>query len=260
MTQEPVQLEVRDRLHVLRLSHGANALDEVLLDALHDALDRQAEAGAPPLVLASAHPTVFCPGLDLRRLDGMPRDLFRPFLRRYNALLRRLLTYPGPTVAAIGGHAVAGGSLLVLACDRRVMARAGARLGLSEINLGIPLPAGTIAMLLALYPTRAVEQLVLDGDGFGGERALELGFVERVADADGVEDEACRLAAAARRPPRGGLRHLEAVPPPRHRRDDGAPRRGRARDVPRPLVLRRNAGPHRRPGRRDGTTVETADS
>jgi enoyl-CoA hydratase len=194
MTQKPVQLEVRDRLHVLRLSHGANALDEVLLDALHDLLDREAEAGAPPLVLASAHPTVFCPGLDLRRLDGMPRDLFRPFLRRYNALLRRLLTYPGPTVAAIGGHAVAGGSLLVLACDRRVMARAGARLGLSEINLGIPLPAGTIAMLLALYPTRAVEQLVLDGDGFGGERALELGFVERVADADGVEDEACRLA------------------------------------------------------------------
>ncbi|MBI4917131.1 MAG: enoyl-CoA hydratase/isomerase family protein [Acidobacteria bacterium] len=194
MTKEPIQLEVRDRLHLLRLSHGANALDEVLLDALHEALDRQAEAGAPPLVLASAHPTVFCPGLDLRRLDGMPRDLFRPFLRRYNALLRRLLTYPGPTVAAIGGHAVAGGSLLVLACDRRVMARAGARLGLSEINLGIPLPAGTIAMLLALYPTRAVEQLVLDGDGFGGERALELGFVERVADAEQVEDEACRLA------------------------------------------------------------------
>jgi enoyl-CoA hydratase/carnithine racemase len=75
------------------------------------------------------------------------------------------------------------------------MTRSGVRIGLSEINLGIPVPAGAVTMLVALYPTRSVEQLVLEGDGFGGERALELGFVDRLGERDAVVDEACRLAA-----------------------------------------------------------------
>lgn len=191
----PVRVEDRERARLVWLAYGANPIDEVLMGALEQVLADAEEGGIPPLVLASVHPTVFCPGLDLKRLDGMPREQFRPFLQRYNALLRRLSLYPGPTVAALSGHAIAGGCLLALSCDRRVMARTQVRLGLSEINLGIPLPAGSIAMLLALYPTRSVEQLVLEGDGFSGERAFELGFVERVADREGVIDEACRLAS-----------------------------------------------------------------
>ncbi len=195
MTARPeVAREARERVQIIRLSHGANAIDDELLGALETTFDELDGAGAPPLVIASAHPTVFCPGLDLKKLDGVGRAEFRPFLCRYTAFLRRLASYPGPTVAAINGHAIAGGCLLALACDRRVMARSRARLGLSEINLGIPLPAGSVALLLALYPTRAVEQLVLEGDGLGGERALELAFVERLADHEAVMDEACRLA------------------------------------------------------------------
>ncbi|MFH1177023.1 MAG: enoyl-CoA hydratase/isomerase family protein [Acidobacteriota bacterium] len=198
----PVSVEVRERVRVLRLDHGANALDEELVGALEEHLERLAAAGAPALVLASSHPKVFCPGLDLKKLNGQARAPLRAAMVRYNALLRRLATYPGPTVAALTGHAVAGGCLLALACDRRVMARAQARIGLSEINLGIPVPAGAVRMLLALFPTRAVEQLVLEGDGFGGERALELGLVERLADPASVVDDACHLANhLASRPP-----------------------------------------------------------
>ncbi len=189
-----VVVRARERVHVLSLSYGPNAIDDVLLGALEAAFDRLEAAGAPALVVTSGHFTVFCPGLDLKKLDGKPREAVREILVRYNALLRRFATYPGPIVAALAGHAIAGGCLLAMACDRRVMARSGARLGLSEINLGIPVPAGAVAMLLALFPTRAVEQLVLEGDGLGGERALELGLVERLADADAVVDDACRLA------------------------------------------------------------------
>jgi enoyl-CoA hydratase/carnithine racemase len=194
-TVAPVRVEDRERTRIVWLAYGANAIDETLMDALEGCLTASEADGMPPIVLASAHPTVFCPGLDLKRLDGMPREEFRVFLQRYNALLRRLSLYPGPTVAALSGHAIAGGCLLALSCDRRVMARTRVRLGLSEINLGIPLPAGSIAMLLALYPTRSVEQLVLEGDGFSGERAFDLGFVEQVADREAVVDEACRSAS-----------------------------------------------------------------
>lgn len=192
----------RDRFTVVTLEHGVNALDDELIGALDAEVGALASAGGPPLVLATDHPSIFCPGLDLKKLDGRPRAELRKLIVRFGALARRLVTYPGPTVAALTGHAIAGGCLLSLACDRRVMARAGARIGLSEINLGIPVPAGAVAMLLALYPTRSVDQLVLEGDGFGGERAFELGFVERLAERDAVLDEACRLAAhLGSRPP-----------------------------------------------------------
>ena len=197
-----VRLETRDRVVVLHLSHGANALDDTLIDAMDRELGKLEGAGAPPLVLASAHPSIFCPGLDLRKVDGLPREGMRRFMARFNALLRRLVSYPGPTVAALAGHAIAGGCLLALACDRRVMAAWGARLGLSEINLGIPVPAGAVHMLVALYPTRAAEQLVLEGDGFPGERALQFGVVERLAEPDAVLGEAVQLAGhLALRPP-----------------------------------------------------------
>ena len=193
--QRPVTVTAHDHVHVVTLCHGANAIDEPLMAALEVELDRLVAAGAPALVLASAHASVFCPGLDLKKLDGQPRAAVRAVIVRYLALLRRLATYPGPVVAALAGHAIGGGCLLAMACDRRVMARARARLGLSEINLGIPVPAGAVAMLLALFPTRSVEQLVLEGDGLGGERALELGLVERLGDAGAVLEDACRLAA-----------------------------------------------------------------
>jgi len=197
-----LQLERHDHVSLLRLNRGANALDVELMGALDQVLLQLDGAGSPALVLASSHPTVFCPGLDLKKLDGCSRQHVREVMESFSVLLRHLAAYSGPTVAALAGHAIAGGCLLALACDRRVMARSGARIGLSEINLGIPVPAGAIAMLLALYPTRTVEQLVLEGDGFGGEKACELSLVERIAERAAVIEEAVRLA-----------NHLAARPP-----------------------------------------------
>ncbi len=199
----PVGIEARDGVRVVWLQRGANPLDEAMLGALEAAIAGVAGEGAPPVVLASRHASVFCPGLDLKELDGMPRERLRQVMRRFNGLIRQVVVYPGPTVAALSGHTIGGGCLLALACDRRVMARSGARLGLSEVNLGIPLPAGSIAMLTALYPARGIEQVVLEGDGFGGERAFELGLVERLVHAEGVVEEACRLAAQLGSRPHG---------------------------------------------------------
>lgn len=189
-----IRIEDHGGVHVLTLAAGPNALDEALIAAIRGKLADLRAAGAPALVLASDHPRVFCPGLDLKKLDGASRATLRAVMEAFLALLRELVSYPGPAVAAVTGHAIAGGCLVAMACDRRVMARSGARLGLSEVNLGIPVPAGAVAMLLALYPTRSVEQLVLEGDGYGGERALELGLVERLAEPSEVLPEAVRLA------------------------------------------------------------------
>jgi enoyl-CoA hydratase len=201
--RDRIAVETLDGVRVVRLQRGANALDGAMLEALEATFADLERRGAPPLVLASRHPSVFCPGLDLKEFEGLAREDLRVLMRRFNGLIRRVVVYPGPTVAALSGHAIGGGCLLALACDRRVMARSGARLGLSEVNLGIPLPAGSTVMLTRLYPARGVEQVVLEGDGFGGERAYELGLVERLSEADVVVDEACRLAAQLGSRPRG---------------------------------------------------------
>lgn len=194
---EAVHVEKHGGVRILMMDRGANALDPTLVEALHDALGELAAAGAPPLVLSSAHPTVFCPGWDLRFLDGKDRETTRGFLRSYESLLRVLLRYPGPTVAAITGHAVAGGCLLALACDHRIMARGRSRIGLSEVNLGAPVPAGAVALLVARLPRRVAERLILEGDGLPADRALSEGLVQTVVPGPGHVLERALTEAAS---------------------------------------------------------------
>jgi enoyl-CoA hydratase len=166
--------------HLLVMDHGANALDMELLDALLERMAGLKDDGGPPLVLASSHPTVFSPGWDLKRLAVADRHEVAAVLSRFNAAVLALFSYPGPTAAAIAGHAVAGGCQLALACDLRIMATGRPRLGLAELNLGVPVPTGSLRMLRARVGPAVVEDLVLRGEGYDARRARELSLVQRV--------------------------------------------------------------------------------
>ena len=190
-------------IHKLTMDHGANALDRPLMDALRQHIRGLAESGAPALVVASAHPSVFCPGWNLKLLAHAERDEVAAFLDTYNALISELFSYPGPTAASISGHAVAAGCLLSLCCDLRVMATGGSRLGLSELNLGVPVPWTSLQMLRARLNSPAVDELVFRGEGCTAERSRDLGIVHRIASRDDVtsltEIEAGKLAGRPRR-------------------------------------------------------------
>ena len=194
---EPIREELFGQVHQVILDRGANALDPGLMDALSAHLGELEEGGHPPVVLASSHPTVFCPGWDLRVLAGASPEQVLTFLRAYERLLRTVVGYPGPTVAAISGHAVAGGCLLALACDHRVMARGRARIGLSEVNLGAPVPAGAVELLTARLPRAVAERLVLEGDGLPADRALAEGLVQTVVPGPDHVLERARTEAAS---------------------------------------------------------------
>jgi len=194
--------ETEERAAVrLVMDGGANALDLPLLDALRLVVAKHRERGAPPLLLASAHPTLFSPGWDLKRLSTANRNEVELVLSRFSATILELFSYPGPTVAAVAGHAIAGGCLLALACDVRVMAAGRPRIGLSEVNLGVPVPADCVRMLRARLAPDVVTELVFRCDGQTAQRAREIGLVDRVAAPErmamAVEQE---LGAAAARP------------------------------------------------------------
>lgn len=190
-------------VHRLVMSHGPNALDRPLMQQLQAAMRHLAEGGAPAVVLASAHPTLFCPGWDLKTLADAPRDEIALFLTEFNALVFEIFSYPGPTAAEIGGHAVAAGCQIAIACDLRVMAAGRPRLGLSELNLGVPVPGHSLRVLRLRLSSPAVDDLVFRGEGCPAERARDLGLVHRVAPPKELTEitalEIARLAGRPRR-------------------------------------------------------------
>lgn len=190
-------------IHRLVMDHGPNALDPELMTALRGGLRELSESGAPAVILASSHPRLFCPGWDLKLLVDADRERVGDFLQEFNFLILDLFSYPGPTAAAIGGHSVAAGCLLSLCCDLRVMATGQARQGLSELNLGVPVPSNSLRMLRSRLSSPALDDLVFRGEGCTATRARELGIVHRtaaVADTMAVTElEFGKLAGRPRR-------------------------------------------------------------
>ena len=199
MAGEKLLREEINGIHNLVMNDGPNALNATLMDELTGALVELREGGAPPVLLRSSHEMLFCPGWDLKDLMGADRDEVAAALDRFNRLIFNLFSYPGPTATAIHGHAVAGGCLLALCCDLRIMATGRPRIGLSELNLGVPVPASSLVMLRERLAANVVEELVVGGDGCNADRAREQGVVHRIAEPDLVlaktERELARLAA-----------------------------------------------------------------
>jgi len=181
------------------MNDGPNALNIPLMKELSDALAELREDGAPPVLLGSSHTELFCPGWDLKILVDAHREDVAEALGRFNQLIFDFFSYPGPTGAAIQGHAVAGGCLLALCCDLRIMAAGRPRIGLSELNLGVPVPAASLVMLRQRLAANVVEELVIGGDGCNAERARDYGVVHRIAEQGLVtaktEQELSRMAS-----------------------------------------------------------------
>lgn len=204
MPDRPIRHHELHGIHRVILDDGANALDLPLMAALRDAVADLRRRGAPPMMLASSHPALFCPGWDLKQLAAADRGRVWATLGVFNALILEVFSYPGPTAAAITGHAVAGGCLLALACDLRVMALGRPRLGFAELNLGVPVPAGSLRMLRSRCSPLAIDEALLRGEGCTAERARELGLVHRIEPVEQVVVTVDReLSRLTTRPARG---------------------------------------------------------
>ncbi len=143
---------------LIRLDDGkANALSPAMLDALAAALAEVDQSDARALVLIG-RPGFFSGGLDLKILPKLTTDEKRAVLARLGEVLLRVFTFRVPTVAALSGHAIAGGALLALSADVRLGADLPARFGVTEVALGLPVPSfGLLLARAALAPACVVE-------------------------------------------------------------------------------------------------------
>ena len=195
----PYRVDWHDGLAVVHLSCGkANALNPHSLAAIERALDDVGGRGARGVVL-TGYARFFSAGLDLVHLYGLERDAMDGFMAWFDTVMLRLFAFPRPVVAAVAGHAVAGGAILALACDARVMGAAAGRFGLNEIRLGVPFPASALEIVRHTVPAGSVAEVLYEGELYEPRAALVRGLVSEVVEGDVVEAarQACvRLASA----------------------------------------------------------------
>jgi enoyl-CoA hydratase len=186
--------EDRGTIAVLRMGHGrANALDPELLGALGAALAQAAEARAVVLTGAGA---MFSAGVDLKRLAASGPDYPGALIPALVDCFARLFYHPRPVVAAVNGHAIAGGCVLACAADRRIAARGGARLGVTELRVGVPFPAIALEIMRAVVPPRHLAEMVYGGGTVSVDEALDRGLLDSVVEPASLLDAALAEAEA----------------------------------------------------------------
>lgn len=164
-----------------------NALNPELLGALRDAVQSAPGEGAAGIVLAGG-PNVFSGGLDVPYLMslGQDRDAVKATWATFFAAARALAESPVPVAAAIGGHNPAGGCVLALCCDYRVMARGEYRIGLNEVQVGLAVPEGIQHLMRRVVGPYRAERLLVGGAMIESADAHALGLVDELADAEHV--------------------------------------------------------------------------
>lgn len=172
----------------------ANAIGAAFLDRLSAQLDAVQSSGATALVL-TGEGTAFSAGLDLPEVARLDRPGLERFIRRFSEVMLRVFTLPVPVVAAINGHAIAGGCVLAMQADVRLAAAGDYRIGLNEVQIGLGLPAVVLETLRCQVSPGSLGPLALEGRLLAPEEARALGLVEAVVPSSVLLEQARGRAA-----------------------------------------------------------------
>jgi enoyl-CoA hydratase/carnithine racemase len=192
-----IRTEKTDGLLTLTLSRApANALNASMVDELNSALQQADAPDVRAVILASDRPKFFCAGFDVKEVFQYDRQQMTSYFGAFMHLYETLFRLPKPVVGAVSGHAVAGGAILALACDVRVMAEGSFRFALNEVNLGIVLPPGILRMALDAIGPRHARELFLGGETLTPPRAFAVGLAHELAQPEEVLPRALAHARA----------------------------------------------------------------
>jgi methylglutaconyl-CoA hydratase len=197
MTYKTIQLAFDSGFATLTLNRPdkRNAVSYELIDDLSRALDEVHNSPARVLILTGAG-TAFCSGMDLESLKaliGRTPEQNLDDSRTMAALFRTLYEFPKPTIAAVNGAAIAGGTGLALLCDF-TLAVPEAKFGYTEVRIGF-VPAIVSSFLLRQVGEKIARDLLLTGRTFDAGEALKLGLINEVVPPENLLDRARELAA-----------------------------------------------------------------
>jgi enoyl-CoA hydratase len=190
-----IDLGLKDGVVVLTMHYGkANALDIEFCDALAARFTGLRDDEKVKAVVLTGQGSMFSAGVDLKRLSDGGADYIRRFLPALHRLYAAIFHHPKPVVAAINGHAIAGGCVLACCADHRMMARDAGRIGVTELLVGVPFPALAFEVVRFAVPARNLAEFMLGAATHTSDAALQGGWVDTLADPAALMEEA--LAAA----------------------------------------------------------------
>jgi enoyl-CoA hydratase len=181
-------------IRVLRLAHGkVSAIDvelgEAIILEMKDALDPSVKA-----VIVTGSGSSFSAGVDLFRVIKDGPEYGRRFLPVLDEFLRAALTLPKPLIAAVNGHAIAGGCILAAACDHRIMIEGNGRIGIPELAVGVPFPALPLQIMSARVADGPLRDLVFTGRTVQIDEAQAMGLIDEKCPAGMLLDRAHEVA------------------------------------------------------------------
>jgi enoyl-CoA hydratase len=189
-----IDIKSQAGIAVLTLAHGkANVLDIELCEALAARFMELRGSDAKAVVL-TGQGKIFSAGVDLIRLSQGGAAYVRKFLPALHKLYDAVFFYPKPVVAAINGHAIAGGCVLACCADRRIMANDCGRIGVTELLVGVPFPALAFEIMRHATPLYFFSETILSGATFPAEMAAHRGWVNEAVEPALVMERA--IAAA----------------------------------------------------------------
>jgi enoyl-CoA hydratase/carnithine racemase len=154
-----------------------------LVDELLAALDTVQASGARALIL-TGRPGMFSGGLDVPALIDCKRSEIERFWQQFFRLSGRLAASPVPVIAALSGHAPAGGAVLALQCDYRIGINGNFKIGLNEVQVGLPVPGTILLALEEVIGLRHARRIATRGTLLPMAEALAIGFVDELVEAD----------------------------------------------------------------------------
>ncbi|MDX9856562.1 MAG: enoyl-CoA hydratase/isomerase family protein [candidate division Zixibacteria bacterium] len=190
-----IALTKRESIAQIVLQRGkVNAINAEMLAELRRVFEDLRTTEPVRAVLLTGRGSFFSFGFDVPELLTYSRERLVSFLADFNAFLQELFLFPKPVVAAINGHATAGGCMLAICCDDRLIVDARARMSLNEINIGVPVFSGITAILQQCVGARMAEWILMDGAMYTSEEALRLGLVDQIVPPEDLLSSALKRA------------------------------------------------------------------
>ena len=184
-----VRAERRDDIAILTLDcPKANAFSPELVAELSAALG--GETRSRGVVLTSALPGIFSAGWDLKRIVDFERLAMEEFVGAYCDLVRQIFVFGPPIVAALPGHAIAGGLIVAMGADERITAEGKGKFGLSEVILGVSVPQCLMEPFRHVVGARHMERLAATGENLAAEDARSIGLVDGIVPPGDLLDRA----------------------------------------------------------------------
>lgn len=206
-----IAVEPKDGAKVLRMVRGVtNAIDLDLVLALGKELEAIEEEGSSDGIVLTGNDKFFSIGFDLPALVELDRKDMATFYKAINRVSIGLYLFPRPTVAAIAGHATAGGCILALCCDHRFIAEGHKLMGLNEIKLGLPVPYPADRILTQMVGERHARDIMGSGDFYKPEASLAMGMVDKVLPIDQVLEACLEKARTLGQMPVQAFRKIKA--------------------------------------------------